>query len=238
MSSVHRCQGAPTQTSQASLSCQEGVCLGRDLFHLRSEGEVQRDYPEGAGRAANRDRLSGGEEIAEIRPIERNGARLEKSLRHVWLMGDQVGNAPPRPAGLEIFDELVHGPDERVGALQDLLDTQLCPTARQFLGSPPTIVRYDDSLHQRVELESFVSVSGGVSHELHSVVDARHFPRRKIWLRSPATNGDTGEVDDVSFRCGEGEELWTVATDENGRMRLLDRQRMDFVLRHSIVLTG
>src|SRR6266508_2209254 len=130
------------------------------------------------------------------------------------------------------------GDDERVGALQDLLDTQLCPTARQFLGSLPTIVRYDDSLNEHVQLESLVSLPGGVSHELHSVVDARHFPRRKIWLRSPATKGDTGEADDVSFRCGEGEELRTVATDENGRMRLLDGQRMDFVLRHSIVLTG
>src|SRR6266542_5557478 len=152
-------------------------------------------------------------------------------------MGDDVGHAPPRPARLEIFDELVHGPDERVRALQDFLGTQLCPTARQFLGSLPTIVRYDDSLHQRVELEPFVPVSGGVSHELHSVVDAPRFPPRKIWLRSPATKSDTGEADDVSFRCGEREKLRTVATDENGRMRLLDGQRMDFVLRHSIVLT-
>src|SRR6266511_1044696 len=146
-------------------------------------------------------------------------------------MGDDVGHAPPRPARLEIFDELVHGPDERVRALQDFLGTQLCPTARQFLGSLPTIVRYDDSLHQRVELEPFVPVSGGVSHELHSVVDAPRFPPRKIWLRSPATKSDTGEADDVSCRCGEREKLRTVATDENGRMRLLDGQRMDFVLR-------
>ena len=37
-------------------------------------------------------------------------------------MSYEVGKAPSHPAGLEIFDELVHGPDERVGALKDLLD--------------------------------------------------------------------------------------------------------------------
>ena len=137
-------------------------------------------------------------------------------------MSYEVGKAPAHPARLEIFDELVDGPDERVGALKDLLDALLCPTARQFLGSLPASVRYDDSLHQRVQLESLISVSGGLSHELHSVVDDRRSPRRKIRLRSTAAKGGTGRPDDVGFLRGEGEELRTVATDENRRMRLLD----------------
>jgi len=65
-------------------------------------------------------------------------------------MGEEIGNAPPRPARLEIVDELIYGPDKRVRALKDLLDIQLCPMTRQFLGSLPASVRYDDSLHQRV----------------------------------------------------------------------------------------
>ena len=31
---------------------------------------------------------------------------------HVWLVSNEVGPAPSHPARLEIFDELVHGPDD------------------------------------------------------------------------------------------------------------------------------
>src|SRR2546422_873099 len=142
-------------------------------------------------------------------------------------MGDEIGNAPPRPAGLEIFDELVHGPDKYVRALQELLDAQLGPTKRQFLGSFPASVRYDDSLHERVQFESLISVSGDVSHKPDSVVDDRRFPRREIRLRPTASKSDTREADDVGFLRGEGEELRTVAANENWRVRLLhgDRER-------------
>ena len=94
-----------------------------------------------------------------------------------------------------------------------ILDASLCRAARQFLGSLPAIVRYDDSSQQRVQLESLISVSGGLSHELHSVVDDRRFPRRTIRLRSAAAKGDTGQPDDVGVVRGEREELRTVATD-------------------------
>ncbi len=45
-------------------------------------------------------------------------------------MSYEVGKAPSHPARLEIFDELVHGPDERVGALKDLLDAYNCAERR------------------------------------------------------------------------------------------------------------
>src|SRR3989454_6304323 len=54
----------------------------------------------------------------------------------------------------------------------------------------------------------------------------------------PRRKGDTRQADDVGFFRGEGEELRTVAANENGRVRLLHGQRIDGVVGHSIVSTG
>src|SRR5437016_5330286 len=84
---------------------------------------------------------------------------------HVGLKDDIGGDTPVLPARLEIFNQLVHGPEEYVGALEDLLRTQLGPTARQLLGHLAASVRHDNPLHQRVQLEPRVSVAGDLANE-------------------------------------------------------------------------
>ena len=50
----------------------------------------------------------------------------------VGLKDHVIGEAPPFPARLEIFNHLVHGPDQHVWALEDFVGRQLGPAARQF----------------------------------------------------------------------------------------------------------
>ena len=95
---------------------------------------------------------------------------------HVGLEDDIVGDAPALPARLEIFNHLVHRADQHIGALEDLLGTQLGPTPRQFFGCLAGMIRHDNALQQRVQLEPCVSIAGDVSHQLHSPVDFRHSP--------------------------------------------------------------
>jgi hypothetical protein len=79
---------------------------------------------------------------------------------HVGLEDDIVGNTPALPARMEIFNLLVHRADQYIGALEDLFGTQLCPTARQFLGCPAGMIGHDHALHQRVPFEPCVSFAG------------------------------------------------------------------------------
>jgi len=46
------------------------------------------------------------------------------------------------------------------------------------------------------------------------------------------------ETNDLGFTRGEGEKTRAIATDEDGRMRLLNRQRRDGVPGHPIMATG
>src|SRR2546422_873102 len=87
----------------------------------------------------------------------------------------------------------------------------------------------------RSPLFPYTTLSRSVSHKPDSVVDDRRFPRREIRLRPTASKSDTREADDVGFLRGEGEELRTVAANENWRVRLLHGQRIDGVVGHSIV---
>ena len=77
---------------------------------------------------------------------------------------------------LKILDLLVDGPDEDVGALEDLPGAQLRPAPRKLLGSLASVVRHDDPLDQCVQFESLVSVAGRLSHELDPLIDARPSP--------------------------------------------------------------
>jgi hypothetical protein len=77
---------------------------------------------------------------------------------HKWLEDDVVGNTPPLPPRLQILDLLVNRPKEHVWALKDVGRTQLRPASREFLRRLVTIVRHDDSLYKRVQLEQLISV--------------------------------------------------------------------------------
>jgi hypothetical protein len=103
------------------------------------------------------------------------------------------------PARLEIFNQLVHGPEECVGALEDLLKTQLGPTARQLLGRLAASVRHDNPLHQRVQLEPRVSVAGDLADELHPLVNARRRESGKVRLRSTTSKSKARKANDVGF---------------------------------------
>src|SRR5262249_57949562 len=66
---------------------------------------------------------------------------------HVPLK-EHVGGKPPAfPAQLEVFHDLLHGPQEDVGGLEDVGGAQLRPPVRQLLGGDVTMVRHFHPLH-------------------------------------------------------------------------------------------
>src|SRR5688572_26244301 len=65
---------------------------------------------------------------------------------HVWLEGDVRGDAPPPATRLEIFNELIHGPDQDVRAVEDVVGRELCPTRCQLFRDLAPRVGDDDSL--------------------------------------------------------------------------------------------
>jgi hypothetical protein len=77
---------------------------------------------------------------------------------------------------LKIFDHLVHCANQYAGALEDLVGSQLHPTARSLLCRLAVVVRHDNPLHQRIHFELRVSVRGYVSYQLHALVDFRYSP--------------------------------------------------------------
>src|SRR5205807_1600709 len=52
------------------------------------------------------------------------------------------------------------------------------------------------------------------------------------------SEGNSGKADDIGLTRGEGQQAWTVAADQNRRMRLLDRKRGDGMAGDLIVRTG
>src|SRR5687767_14683908 len=62
---------------------------------------------------------------------------------HVRLEGDVVGDAPPRAPCLESLDKLVHGSDEDIGAVEDVVRRELGPALGQLLRGPATVVGDD-----------------------------------------------------------------------------------------------
>ena len=112
---------------------------------------------------------------------------------------------PASPARLEILDQLVDGPDERVGSLENVLRTQRGPAFCELVGRLAAIVRHDDALHEGVELEPLESTARDVAHELHPLVDRAHRPTRNIRLQSTPSEADPGQADDVGLPCGEGQ---------------------------------
>lgn len=126
---------------------------------------------------------------------------------HKWLEDAVVGNTPPLPPRLQVLDQLVYGPNEHVRALKDVDRTQLRPAPGEVLRRLATIVRDDDSLDKRVQLEPFVSVAGSLSHELQPLVDASRPPAGHVLLDPAASKRDTGQADDVGFPRREGQKL-------------------------------
>ena len=66
---------------------------------------------------------------------------------HIPLKDHIRGNPPALPAHLEILNDLVHGANEGVGALEDVCGMQLWPPTRQFLRRTVAMVRHLHPLH-------------------------------------------------------------------------------------------
>jgi hypothetical protein len=96
-------------TAQAE---RRGGCLPRPLQRVgRQTHYAHYRHPTGRGNSSHGDqRLPAGE-------AGDDGGEVV----HIGLKDEIVGDVPALSARLEIFHQLVHRPDEHVGALQDLL---------------------------------------------------------------------------------------------------------------------
>jgi hypothetical protein len=118
---------------------------------------------------------------------------------HVGLEDGVGGNAPTLAACLEILDQLIHGAEGDVGTLENFLRTQLGPAPRQLLSRLAAIIRHHDSLHQHAPLDPLVSVTGGLTHEVHPLLDASRRESGKVRLRFTASQREARKADDVGF---------------------------------------
>ena len=132
----------------------------------------------------------------------------------VRLVREDVGDIPPSPACLEIFHHLVDGADERVGAGENLVSTQGRPRTRELLCSLLPIVRDDDALDQRIQLEPLEALPRRLPDVTDALVDDGGRAARQVRRRSPTPEGNAGEPDDVGLVRGKGEEPRAVAADE------------------------
>src|SRR5437867_12710320 len=78
----------------------------------------------------------------------------------VGLDGDEVGHAPALAARVERFHHLIHGADQHVGSLEDLLDAELLPALLQLLRRLTPAIRHDHPLELRAQLETTESLAG------------------------------------------------------------------------------
>src|SRR6266511_3405914 len=76
----------------------------------------------------------------------------------VGLERDEVGDAPAIAARVESFHHLIHGPDQHVGSLEDLLDAELLPALLQLLRRLTPAISHDHPLELRAQLETTESL--------------------------------------------------------------------------------
>src|SRR6266849_7837059 len=124
----------------------------------------------------------------------------------VGLEGDEVGNAPAIAARVESFHHLIHGPDQHVGSLEDLLDAELLPALLQLLGRLTPAIRYDHPLELRAQLETTESLAGRFLHHPHALIDARHLPSRHVRHRAALSECDAREIHGIGLLRRQREE--------------------------------
>src|SRR5207245_4053636 len=124
------------------------------------------------------------------------------------------------------------------GALEDAGGGELLPGLYQLFGRLEPILRHDDPLDLSAQLETVESRASRLSHEPRALIDRGHLPGRHVVLRAAAREGDAREVHGVGLLRGQREEAWAIAPDHDGRMGLLDGQRVNLVAGDSIVLAG
>src|SRR5438309_153427 len=79
---------------------------------------------------------------------------------HVRLEGDEVGEPPALAARVQGFHHLVHGADQHVRSLEDLLDAELLPVLVELRCRFTPVLRHDHPLDLRAQLETTESLAG------------------------------------------------------------------------------
>src|SRR5207247_7484863 len=99
---------------------------------------------------------------------------------------------------------------------------------------------HDHPLHEGIELETGVSLlASRLAYQPHAFVHRRGAPGGNVRRRGAAiSEGNAGKADDIGLTRGEGQQAWTVAADQNRRMRLLERKRRNGMAADPIVRTG
>ena len=136
------------------------------------------------------------------------------------------------------FHHLVHGADQHVRSLEDLLDAELLPVLVELRCRFTPVLRHDHPLDLRAQLETTESLAGRFPYHPQALVDARDLPSRHVGRRAASRERDAREIHGIGLARRQREEAKAIASDDDRRMRPLDGKRMDRVAGDAVVLAG